>query len=173
MLWILAPVPVAAMLLITGMPGLRHTGSPALEERTKGLGTALQIYRKNGESLEKLAHGESVKPRDLVQLSYSVEKRKYGAIVSVDGRKQATLHWPEKSGLSPLLEAGREVVLPSSFELDESPSFETFVFITSDQPFEVDQIVSGAKSGRMDIKTGHFEIDLPQGMQQFVITLRK
>ncbi|HAR42802.1 MAG TPA: hypothetical protein DCS07_09280 [Bdellovibrionales bacterium] len=177
----IAPIPVAAVLLVAILPSLRSS-TPAQsgqysEERTKGITTALQIYRQQGGTLEKMANGEPVKPHDLIQLSYSVENRKYGVIVSVDGRKQVTLHWPEKAEVSPLLEPGREVVLPSSFELDESPLFETFVLVTSEKPFSADQIVGAAKAGRMDAGTGRFKIDLPaegsQGMQQFTITLRK
>lgn len=172
--WTLLPAPLAAVLLFALLPGVHHGPAEKYpEERIKGLTTGLQIYRKRGESLERLANGESVRPHDLVQVSYAVEKRLFGIIFSIDGKGQFTLHWPEKAAASPALEPGREVVLPSSFELDASPLYEAFILVTSGRPFESEQILSSAKSGRMDPKTQLFEFSLPAGFQQYSITLRK
>lgn len=162
--WFLAPLPLAAMLLVTVMPTRRHDDGPLSEERTKGIRTSLRVYRKSGESLEKLAHGESVRPHDLVQISYTAETRQFGVILSFDGGGQVTLHWPEEPGPAPLLEPGREVALPNAFELDASPAFETFILITSDQPFDTALVLTSVKSGRAS---------LPAELRQTSLTLRK
>ncbi|OFZ55083.1 MAG: hypothetical protein A2428_02610 [Bdellovibrionales bacterium RIFOXYC1_FULL_54_43] len=167
---VMAPAPAMVLLVALALPSLRSSRSqgqpesaPLGAERIKGLSTSLQIYRKRGSALEKMANGELAKAHDLIQLSYSVDRERYGAVLSVDGRRQVTLHFPEKVGEAPLLEMGREVVLPSAFELDESPEYEAFVLVTSEKPFNVEHVVAAAKRGTFNAGTGRFEMELRLG----------
>jgi len=38
--------------------------------------------------------------------------------------------------------------LPRSYELDDSPGFERFVFVTSDNPFTTAEVAAAVTSGR-------------------------
>ncbi|MBN2353557.1 MAG: hypothetical protein JXD23_13370 [Spirochaetales bacterium] len=105
---------------------------------------SLAVYRLRGESVELLKDGAAVRPRDVVQVRYNALAKRYGAIVSIDGRGSVTLHWPLPPSTDVQLERA-EALLPRSFELDDAPDFELFFFVTADAPFALDMVLAGAE----------------------------
>lgn len=67
-------------------------------------------------------------------MSYVAAGRAHGVIVSIDGRGQVTLHFPADAGAPTALESGRAVPLSHSYELDDAPLFERFMFVTAEAP---------------------------------------
>ncbi len=170
-------LPLAAAALLSGvvfMTQTRHLPSEMeWTERSKGLSTGISIYRKKGETLEKLAHGQRVKKGDLIQLSYSAERQIYGIIFSLDDRGQVTLHYPENSGDAAKLEGGREVILPSAFELDDSPKYESFFLVTAGDNFTTGQILNDLKSLIQKDSAGKHILKLPEDFTQYNVFLGK
>ena len=158
-------VPLAAGLIAIVVPGLdttRETGSPGLTaapgesgstERSKGspgrasVGSPrLLIHRQTDAGSEALAPGARVQRGDLLQLSYSAAGMRYGAVMSVDGRGVVTQHLPEAGAHAVALSAGSLVPLPHSYELDDAPDFEHFVFVTAPEPFALAPVEDALRS---------------------------
>lgn len=100
--------------------------------RSKGMLPLMRIYRvdeNSGES-ERLSDGDVVKNGDVLQISYVSPKETRGSIFSIDGAGQMTWHYPtDREGVLPLHQ-GREVLLPTSYQLDNAPRFEKFFLVT-------------------------------------------
>ena len=108
--------------------------------RLKGLEPHLAIFRKTDKGSEPLHPGEKARPGQLLRIGYQAAGFPYGAILSVDGNGNVTLHWPASGELSGRLESG-EALLPSSFELDAAPDYERFYFVVSKRPFALDPLL--------------------------------
>lgn len=128
---------LGAILLIRA--GTLPSSSILLPPETVGLkGEAnpqLRIYRKKNVGPEILLPQTSLHAGDVLQIRYLSAGRRYGVIASIDARGTVTLHLPEREGAAPALEHEGEKALPHSYELDDSPGFERFVFLTSESPF--------------------------------------
>jgi hypothetical protein len=129
-LWLAPVVAVACAVLFIAMP--REDGEGI---RLKGVKPHLTLYRQVGTSSEKLASGSAAHPGDTVQLAYLAGEATYGAIVSVDGRGNVTVHVPT-SGDGKLSQKN-EVLLPRAYTLDDAPRFERFVFVAGLKPVDV------------------------------------
>ena len=83
---------------------------------------------------------------------------------------------PESNGVSPKLSEGSEVPLAHSYELDDAPGFERFVFVTRDgEPPTVDAVMRAAEKLAGDsarAKTAPLELAGP-GWHQSSLLLRK
>ncbi len=111
----------------------------------KGSAPALVLYRKIPSGAETLSDGDVARPGDTVQIAYRGMSGHYGVIVSLDGRGEVTLHFPEQgSGAAPL-ESGNLTRLGSAYELDDAPGWECFYFVTSDKPFETNTVMQAAR----------------------------
>jgi len=123
-------------------------------DRVKGVSPALEVWRKAGESAERLAPEAVARAGDIVQLRYVVPKPCYGALVSVDGRGVLTVHLSGDSGKAAPLTPGRPIALGNSYQLDDAPDFETFYLITSAYNFDVNSAVEALKIAgyRLDAK---------------------
>jgi len=130
--------------------------------RIKGLAAGLEIWRKTGESSEKLANNSEARAGDLLQVRYITEKKCYGVILSMDGNGVLTIHLSGKAGKAAELEAGRVISLSNAYELDDAPKFETFYFITDTTEFALAPIAEGLLHGK-----------LPKGLKVEKITLKK
>lgn len=95
----------------------------------------LRVYRKKITGPELLGTQASLHTGDVLQLRYLSAGHRYGVIASIDSRGTMTLHLPEHAGTAVPLEHEGEKALPHSYELDDSPGFERFLFITSNTPF--------------------------------------
>jgi hypothetical protein len=120
-----------------------------IEDRIKGDRhvPALRIYRKAGGAVELLVPNAEVRKGDTLQIRYFAAGKRFGVIASIDGRGTVTLHLPETGGQAVALDRNGEHALAHSYELDDSPSFERFVFVTSASPFATDEVARSLRSG--------------------------
>jgi hypothetical protein len=113
-------------------------------ERLKG-DPALVLHRKVGSGRELLRADDRVAPGDELLVSYRADDATHGVIVSIDGTGEVTLHFPADAAGSTALQQ-RGTVLLHTFELDDAPAFERFLFVTADEPIEVEQVMDAARA---------------------------
>lgn len=135
---------VAAAVVVLMRPSTPLTSIEESPETTrlKGLEPRLLVHRQNGTKVELLTTRSSAKAGDRLQLGYVSASRKFGAIVSIDGRGNVTQHWPERGTDAAALEGSGEVPLPHAYVLDDAPEFERFVLFTSNEPFSLTSILA-------------------------------
>jgi hypothetical protein len=144
MAWLATPAAAFAGLLLVGL-GLVALSRYASESgmwpdggtRLKGAAPHLVVHRKTPQGAELLAEGSRVREGDVLRLSYQAGDRKYGVIVSLDGRGTVTRHWPEQGEWAGELVSGKSVPLGFAYRLDDAPRGELFFFVTSDSRFPV------------------------------------
>jgi len=124
---------------------------------------ALRIYRKTNAGSELLRAHASVHRGDTLQIRYVAAGKRFGAIASIDARGLVTFHLPEVEGPAVVLDRDGERALPHAYELDDSPGFERFVFVTSDAPFTTTEVIQALRDGR----------GLPAPLAMFEIALKK
>jgi hypothetical protein len=156
--WLLVPALAVAASAALMVPGTGTsvaasgvtTGADAVEDtRIKGLRSQLLVHRLRGDGgVEKLADGALGRPGDRLQLAYVAGQHRYGAVASVDGRGNVTWHLPATGAAAATLEPKGQVVLPTSFELDDAPAYERFVFVAADAPFTLDSVQSELAAAR-------------------------
>ena len=161
-----AALVMAATVLITVLPDSHVTDNfiavNEYETRVKGLKAGLEIWRKTAESTEKLADNSEANAGDLLQVRYTIEKKCYGVILSMDGNGTLTVHLSGENGKAAELEAGKIVSLENAYELDNAPKFETFYLITDTTEFALAPIAENLLHGK-----------LPRNLQVSQITLKK
>lgn len=158
---------VAAAALVFAFPSV-PSASPNLE-RVKGEPSRVAVYRQGPDGAEKLGPGDQVRPGDVLQAAYQVTKPVQGALVSVDGDGNVTVHLAAQ-GRSVALVPGAEKPLEFSYELDQAPRFEVFFLVTSTKPFDVDPIRQTLKKVPWaSLKPG----DLGPGIDFAVLALEK
>lgn len=167
--WSLPLAAAAAVLLFVTLPGVPENSGGGLERMKGSFGAVLSVYRQTGGRTEKLESGAVVKPGDVLQASYRVNQATQGALLSVDGNRQVTVHL-SASGRSVGLSAGVERPLASSYELDKAPKFEVFYLFVSPVPFEIEPLRQKlqASSGET-LKAGAFG----SGIEFTVLALKK
>ncbi|MFY0568312.1 ActD protein [Archangium lansingense] len=174
-------VPVAAgfaLLMLFSQRELPEEPRPqqvALLEttRTKGLEPKLLIHRQTRGEPELLVDSAQARQGDVLQLSYVSGGRRYGAVLSVDGRGSVTLHAPEAL-TGPLELKSGTVSLTSAYELDDAPAFERFFFVTSDEPFDLDALMESARQLAREPERARQEpLPLPPSLSQASLTLNK
>jgi hypothetical protein len=170
------PVPALALgaALAVCLAMLIPGAAPPSATRVKGLTPHLLVFRQRpapAAEVERLLPGSTARHHDLVQLAYQGAGRRYGVIVSIDGRGVVTRHLPAEGPLAVPLEAGA-VALPQSYELDDAPAFERFYLIAADAPFAVETIVEAVRRGPAG-GGGAQPLDLPPSMDQATFVLRK
>jgi hypothetical protein len=178
-------LPVAASILLflsflvareRILPSYASTGAEVT--RLKGVKTHLTVYRKAAGGAEEISDGETARPRDVLQISYTAAEAKYGVILSVDGRGTVTWHLPGRYAgtalAAPSLSQQGEVILPSAYELDDAPSFERFVLVYSAAPFDVRTVQQAAQALASRPKTAASgSLALPPSMKQVSVVLKK
>lgn len=176
--WLLIPVLAAAgaaasVLLV---PPAGDRGSSARDEdgtRVKGsASTHLVVHRRTRSGAEVVAPGAPARPGDLLQLGY-VAAGGFGVIVSIDGRGGVTRHWPSEGTEAGALTSGREVLLPESFRLDDAPSFERFILVTAERPFEVARVLDAARILALSPEAREARLPLAQGLSEASFVVRK
>ena len=103
----------------------------------------LFVYELADDTTVHLLHHLSpVKGGAFLQLGYKVKAETYGLIISVDSNRLITYHLKAGSNNPVLLtELNEMIYLPYSYRLDNTPGFELFLFITSDNTFSGDKII--------------------------------
>ena len=147
---LLAAAVLAVMVFTFGPTRFQRSGadagSAAELTRIKGAQPTIHIYRQIREGSEKLENGAEAYQNDVLQIGYMPAGKRFGAIISIDGRGQVTLHYPEHINESTELEADGEILLPFAYQLDDAPGFERFYFISSDSDFSLSSIILSAES---------------------------
>ena len=155
--WLYVPVlgagVAAATLLLAVQPaplpeGTREKGFIAPDR------PQIAVYRKSDAPPRPLAAGSQVRAGDVVQVEYAAAGRRYGVVASVDAVGQVTWHLPEQPGLAVALEPRGAHPAPSALELDASPGFERFVFVTSDAPFPTALVEDALRTDRLRLLPG-------------------
>jgi hypothetical protein len=152
--WLAAGGAAAALLAVLAQgrwaeehtsPDLAHPLAQPEDEveelAAKGLAPHLSVYRRTPVSAERLSAKDRVRAGDTLQMAYIAAGQRFGVVASVDARGTVTLHLPERPGAAVQLENGGERALPHAFELDATPGFERFVFVTSQAPFDTGLVV--------------------------------
>jgi hypothetical protein len=170
---------VSAMALVVGLSALlveRGTEAPRPVVRLKGLDPGLVLYRQGATGPEQLGPSALARTGDVLQVAYRSAGRRYGVVVSIDGRGQVTRHMPRTGEQAAPLQAGAAVPLPEAYRLDDAPGFERFFLVTSDAPFGVELVtraIERAYGGDADPARTGTRLDLPDGLGQAFFELRK
>lgn len=173
-------VPVAASLVLLFTVTQREPPREAppevsqLTEPTRIKGDSrLIIHRQGAEGPERLSDASRARPGDVLQLSYNAGGKRYGAVLSLDGRGVVTLHLPETATGSLELQAGT-VSLPHAYELDDAPAFERFILISGDAPFELGAVLEAARElARTPSEAREAPLALPASLTQTSVTVEK
>ena len=132
----------------------------------------LKLYKKDGDSAVSLENNEYVKEGDSLQISYSSGDNQYGCIFSIDGNGCVTRHFPENSWTAEKLTTNsNEVLLDFSYVLDDAPEFESFVFIASNEPFDLSSIEKNTKAFNLSFFVEGKNI--PSNFEKTVFTVKK
>ena len=171
-LWALSFATVGAaalVLLLVRTPAGQSRLNPSLGESAqeaitiKGLQPSLGLYRKTATGVERLGPASRLRAGDIIQVRYIAAGKRYGVVASCDARGSVTLHLPETPGESVELTKDGERALAHSYELDGSPGFERFVFVTADVPFDTELVIRSLKQGAV----------LPRALATWSITIEK
>ncbi len=150
--WWSATGAVMAMLLVVVGFWLipSRSPSPPGPGRPKGampspIDCQFHLFSQQDRYLQPLSDGARVKPGARLQLAYSARLPYHGVMLSYDSRRQIVLHFPESLDGATLLNQGRQMPLPHSYELDRVADFERFVFITSPKEISVNKVLQRIK----------------------------
>lgn len=116
--------------------------------RKRGLRPHLIVYKKTPDGPARLVPGGHARPGDLLQVAYVSAGRRYGIVASQDAVGTITFHLPTSGTEAVPLTDGGEVPAANAFELDASPGYERFVFVTSDRPFPASAVVGLLRAQR-------------------------
>ncbi|WP_338873889.1 ActD protein [Myxococcus stipitatus] len=177
-------VPVAASLVLlllsvqpdaVAEPPALLPARVQLTETVNIKGTArLLVYRQDNGTVELLMDRAHARRGDLLQLSYLSGGRRFGVVLSVDGRGAVTLHHPTALVGPTTLNGGDAVSLTHSYELDDAPGFERFFFVTSDSPVDVGAVLQAARLlARHPSEASIRPLPLPRTLAQTSFTLEK
>jgi len=139
--------------------------------RVKGA-ARLIAFRQVGDQIEKLDADAVVHEGDLLQLRYNAGGNAYGVIASLDGAGVVTLHFPLRED-APTTMAAKTTTLPHAYALDDAPKFERFFIITSAEPIDVPRSLAAMRALASRPDGGDTELDLPPGLHQWSLRLRK
>jgi hypothetical protein len=143
-------------------------------DRIKGLEPALALYRRTAEGSETLADGAVARQGDLIRIGYRPAGHSYGAIVSIDGAGNVTMHLPPTGARAAALKHQPTVLLDQAYELDDAPGWERFYFVAGDAPFDVATVMQAARDAATDRSgTPPGGLSLPRGLAQSHFTLQK
>ena len=157
---------LAVILVVRDPEGGTRPPATQLDPETigiKGSKPSLRVHRKTKAGSELLRAGALVRRGDTLQVGYLAAGKRFGVIASIDARGTVTLHLPESPGPATALEHVGERALAHAYELDDSPGFERFIFVTSDAPFATADVARALESGHA----------LPASLATFELTLKK
>jgi hypothetical protein len=134
----------------------------------------LYVYRHRADGDQRLGDGARAARGDLLQLAYGSRAGGYGVLLSIDGGRKVTLHWPERpDGNAAALKAAGEVRLPSAYELDDAPAFERFFLVRAATPFSVATALEAARALAAQPSARNQSLALPPGFEQISLALDK
>lgn len=165
---------VGGLLLITRGPEFFTPRGQGSEIRLKGGAPHLNVYVQTVAGARLLEEGDRVSEGMTLQVGYVSGVDEYGAIVSIDGRGEVTLHFPLSAVTGQSLEGEGEVLLPFAYTLDDAPDFERFFFVVSGRPFSVETVLEAAEELAEEPETAKSQsLSLPGRLEQSSILLLK
>lgn len=134
-------------------------------------GLALFAFAKRGDhSMEQLTSGALIRPGDVVQLAYRGGDRRYGVILSIDGKGQVTRYFPVTGDAAAPLQHDGITPLDVAYRPDAAPRGARFYFIAADAPFPVGQAVAVAQARGLDpLALDRLPLDPPFVQTSFLI----
>jgi hypothetical protein len=135
------------------------------DDRVKGTGAALAVYRQTPAGSEALRDGDRGRAGDLLRVGYQASRAGFGAILSVDGSGVVTRHYPLDGPTAAPLEVGALVLLNEAFELDAAPRWERFHLFASDSPFDLDPLIRALGAGG--------NVAAPPGLEHATLSIAK
>jgi hypothetical protein len=162
-IWWAVPAAVALVVVAVAIQWAPEDGV-----RAKGDPGSLVIYRRTNDGSEPLRDNDVVRAGDVVRIGYRASEKRFGTIVSVDGRGIVTRHLPTDGDRAVQLEAGRVVLLDSAFELDDAPTIERFYLITAPAAFDIAPVLETVRRTAPRTTPG-----LPPSMSVATFSLRK
>jgi hypothetical protein len=144
-------------------------------ERSKGAGAQIHLYKKEEQDAVQLYNQSFIKGGDSIQIGYTAAGVKYGFIISIDGNGTVTQHYPDYGYNAAKLNTSGEVLLNYSYQLDNAPSFERFLFITGNDSFNTRNFINTLKhlESRKSAETADFLACLPPYTKMSSIVLLK
>ena len=144
-------------------------------ERNKGAGAQIYIYKKEEREAVQLYNKSFIKGGDSIQIGYTAAGAKYGFIISIDGNGMVTQHYPDYGYNAAELNSNGEVLLNYSYQLDNAPSFERFLFITGNDSFNTRNFINTLKhmESKKSAGTADFLACLPPYTKMSSIVLLK
>jgi hypothetical protein len=147
---------------------------PVVEDTTiKGGGASLVLHRRVEGGSEPLGRGAVARQGDQIRVGYRASHRRYGAILSIDGRGTVTQHLPRAGDRAVALQPTGTVFLDFAYELDDAPRWEAFYFVTADAPFELEPIRRAMRETAPAGAGAPGALALPNGFTQFLFPLSK
>lgn len=135
---------------------------------------SLNVYLKDGNAVKELKNGFRAAAGDVIQITYTPGRNDYGIIFSVDGSGNVTRHFPEDGWTAAeLTHSGGEIPLDFSYELDDAPDFEYFVFAASKNAFSLDNIETMMTARQTDAAFIKNRSYLPADVDARLFLLRK
>lgn len=144
-------------------------------ERNKGAGAQIHIYKREPYDAVQLYNQSFINGGDYIQIGYTAAGAKYGFIISIDGNGTVTQHYPDYGYNAAKLNSNGEVLLNYSYQLDNAPSFERFLFITGNNSFNTRSFINTLKhlENRKSARTADFLACLPPYTKMSSIVLLK
>ena len=185
LLW-LGPLIAAGAVGLIFVAGPRHDGAQSTGTGRASDGdevliskgaTKLLAFRASATEPGKsqpVADAAEVRPHDLIQLAYTAGDARFGVVLSVDARGTVTQHLPVGAATAAALSPAGITRLPISYELDDSPGFERFFFVTSDKAFPVSTAIDATRAlARVPSDARHKPLALPANFAQESLLLQK
>ena len=167
---------LATPLVVRNFKSTRPTVTEVSDPHINIKGNAhhqIKLYRQIGDNAQLLNNGETARENDLIQITYTPGLYNFGVIFSVDGNGNLTRHFPENSWTAAKLEkTGEEVPLSFSYALDDAPDYECFIFVASQNEFNLSKLekISKEKYSIDFLKKGSY---LPKDCDGSIFILKK
>jgi hypothetical protein len=142
------------------------------EDRLKGtiMGPHLELRVADAAGPRVVREDDVFAKGDVVQVRIRAGGAGHGVVVSIDGDGGVTRHFPD-DGDTRLPDA--DAALPFSFELDDAPEFERFIFVTSERPLDVEQVLQAARVLAVGPAPKAAPLALPTWARQHEVVLHK
>lgn len=138
----LVPALAAAALLFV------VTRRPGDETATKG-GAIYEVFVKDANGTRAVTRGAVVHPGDVVQVTRTGTSAGFVGLYCVDGAGSFTRFIPQDGQQLAAIQAGAQVALPQSIQLDDTPGTERFIMVDCDQPTAAALAEELAKGGSL------------------------
>jgi hypothetical protein len=172
--WLVPAGVVATLVCVTAVAASIWFGRFSGDETPKGGGdSSLVLHRRLNDGSEELKRGAVVRQGDQIRIGYRASGRRYGAILSIDGRGTLTQHLPGTGDRAAELQPTGTVFLDFAYELDDAPRWEAFYFVTADGPFDLEPVRRAVRETAASRTGSPAPLALPRGFTQFLFPVNK